>query len=279
MSVTFSLEFFPPKTKGAYHSMHSAVDELAKLGPDFMTVTYGAGGTTKDTTRKTVLELANDYDCPVAAHLTAVGASRSEVDEIASDYFKNGIDRLIVLRGDPPKGEKYTPHPDGYPYATDMVEGLMKLHDFDLTVAAYAEGHPEAPDADFDLDHLKRKLDAGAKRAITQFFFDPELYLRFRDKAAAAGIEKEIIPGLVPILNFQKIHNFAKRCGAPIPEFMVEMFDGVGSDTRNHRLLAMNVLSHQVTRLTAEGVGHIHFYTLNETLLTSQVCRWLKIAF
>mgnify|MGYP000067696204 CR=1 FL=1 len=279
MSVKFSLEFFPPKTKGAYHSMTQAVDELAHLGPEFMTVTYGAGGSTKDQTRKTVLELASKYDCPIAAHLTAVGASRDEICEIASDYYNNGIDRLVVLRGDPPPGEKYVPHPDGFPFAVDCVEALMKLHDFDITVAAYAEGHPEAPSLSFDMDNLKRKLDAGAKRAITQFFFDPELYLRFRDSAAKAGIEKEVIPGLVPILNFRKIRNFAEKCGAPIPNFLHQMFDGVGDDDTNHSLFAMNVLSHQVTRLAGEGVRNIHFYTLNETLLTSQICRWLKIGF
>jgi methylenetetrahydrofolate reductase (NADPH) len=279
MPATFSLEVFPPKSAGAYHSMREAMDVLAPLGPKFMTVTYGAGGTTRDKTKEIVLEMAGKYDFPVAAHLTGVGASKEETLDIAQDYWNNGIKHLVVLRGDMPNGEPYKPHPEGFSYALDMVEGLKKLQDFDITVAAYAEGHPDAPSLGFDLDYLKRKLDAGADRAITQFFFDPELYLRFRDRAVKMGIEKDIIPGLVPVLHFERICNFAKRCGAPIPKFLHDIFDGLEPTEENHKLFAMNVLSHQITRLEAEGVSHFHFYTLNDTLLTRHICRWLQLGF
>ena len=275
----FSLEIFPPKTEAAFQSLQESVKELAPLGPKFMTVTYGAGGSTKDKTKQTVMHLAENYKFPVAAHLTAVGASRGEVLEVADDYWRHGIKRLVVIRGDMPNGEKYQSHPDGFPYAVDLVEGLMKQHEWDISVAAYAEGHPEAPSLGYDMENLRRKMDAGASRAITQFFFDPELYLRFRDRAVKAGITKPIIPGLLPVLNFAKTKSFAARCGAPIPNFLAQIFEGQEPTELNHKLFAMNILSHQITRLTAEGVDHFHFYTLNETLLTRHICRWLQLGF
>jgi methylenetetrahydrofolate reductase (NADPH) len=279
MAATFSLEIFPPKTEGGDQSLKEALTELAPLGPRFMTVTYGAGGSARERTKSIVKELAAAHKFPVAAHLTAVGATRDEVDSVARDYWDNGIRHLVVIRGDMPGGERYRPHPEGYAYAVDMVRGLMKLHDFDITVAAYAEGHPEAPSLGFDMDNLKRKLDAGAQRAITQFFFDPELFLRFRDRAVKSGISKPIIPGLVPVLNFNRTRDFAQRCGAPIPNFLAQIFEGLEPTELNHKLFAMNVLSHQITRLSAEGVDHFHFYTLNETLLTKHICRWLQLGF
>lgn len=279
MPAQFSLEFFPPKTEAAYESLHESMKELAPLGPKFLTVTYGAGGSTKERTRQLVTDLAGTYKIPVAVHLTAVGAPREEVLDIASAYWEQGIRKLVVIRGDMPNGEKYKPHPDGFPYAADMVEGLMKRHEFDISVAAYAEGHPESPSLGFDMDNLRRKLDAGASRAITQFFFDPELYLRFRDRAVKAGITKPIVPGLLPVLNFEKTRSFAARCGAPIPNFLAHIFEGLEPTELNHKLFAMNVLSHQITRLAAEGVNHFHFYTLNETLLTRHICRWLQLGF
>ncbi|HEY8190763.1 MAG TPA: methylenetetrahydrofolate reductase [Micavibrio sp.] len=279
MATTFSLEIFPPKTEGGDQSLKEALTELAPLGPRFITVTYGAGGSAREKTKSIVRELAAAHRFPVAAHLTSVGATRDEVDAIAHDYWESGIKHLVVIRGDMPGGERYKPHPEGYPYAVDMVHGLMKLHDFDITVAAYAEGHPEAPSLGFDMDNLKRKLDAGAQRAITQFFFDPELFLRFRDRAVKSGIRKPIIPGLVPVLNFNRTKDFAQRCGAPIPNFLAQIFEGLEPTELNHKLFAMNVLSHQITRLSAEGVDHFHFYTLNETLLTKHICRWLQLGF
>lgn len=276
---SFSLEIFPPKTEAAIQSLQESLKELAPLGPKFVTVTYGAGGTTKDKTRQTVQHLIDNYKFPVAVHLTAVGAPRGEVLEIADEYWRAGVKRLVVIRGDMPDGGKYAPHPDGFPYALDLVEGLMKQHEWDITVAAYAEGHPEAPSLGFDMENLRRKLDAGAARAVTQFFFDPELYLRFRDRAVKAGISKPIIPGLLPVLNFAKTKSFAARCGAPIPNFLAQIFEGLEPTELNHKLFAMNILSHQITRLTAEGVDHFHFYTLNETLLTRHICRWLQLGF
>lgn len=276
---SFSLEIFPPKSDAAVQSLQDSLKELAPLGPKFVTVTYGAGGSTKDKTRQTVQHLVDNYKFPVAVHLTAVGASRSEVLAVADEYWHAGVKRLVVIRGDMPDGGAYMPHPEGFPYAADLVEGLMKQHDWDITVAAYAEGHPEAPSLGFDMDNLRRKLDAGSQRAITQFFFDPELYLRFRDRAVKAGITKPIIPGLLPVLNFAKTKSFAARCGAPIPNFLARIFEGLEPTELNHKLFAMNILSHQITRLTAEGVDHFHFYTLNETLLTRHICRWLQLGF
>ncbi|MBU0800753.1 MAG: methylenetetrahydrofolate reductase [Alphaproteobacteria bacterium] len=279
MPAAFSLEIFPPKSDAAYQSLQESLKELAPLGPKFMTVTYGAGGTTKDKTKQIVRDMAAAYDFPVAAHLTAVGASRDEVLAIADDYWSHGIKELVVIRGDMPNGERYKPHPDGFAYTADMVKALMAQHDYKITVAAYAEGHPDSPSLSFDMDNLRRKLDNGAQQAITQFFFDPELYLRFRDRAVKAGITKPIIPGLLPVLNFDKTKAFAARCGAPIPNFLAQIFEGLEPTELNHKLFAMNVLSHQITRLAGEGVEHFHFYTLNETLLTRHICRWLQLGF
>lgn len=259
--------------------MQHAADVLAKLNPDFMTVTYGAGGSTRQQTKELVLEFAKKYPFPVKAHITCVGSNRAEVDALAEEYWNAGIYRLVVLRGDNPGGGAYVPHPDGYDYAVDLVKGLRKLHDFDITVAAYPEGHPEAPSTDFDVEYLKQKLDAGASRAISQFFFDPEVFLRFRDKAAKFGIEEQIIPGILPILDVKRAENFARKCGASFPSFLEKMFEGVESRTVDHQLLAMNVLSHQITRLIQEGVHLFHFYTLNETMLTQHICTWLRNGF
>lgn len=279
MPLSFSLEIFPPKTNGAHHSLQEALAELVPLGPAFMTVTQGAGGAAQELTRDLTLELIAKHNFPVAAHLTAAGMTRAQVADIANDYWQKGIRRLVALRGDMADGQRFRPHPDGYNYAAEMVEDLAKRHDFDITVAAYAEGHPEAPSLEVDMDNLRRKLDAGASRAITQFFFDPELFLRFRDRAAKVGIEKPIIPGLVPVLNFGRIRKFAQRCGAPIPDFLTQIFEGLEPTELNHKLFAMNILSHQITRLAGEGVDHFHFYTLNETLLTKQICRWMQLGF
>lgn len=279
MPISFSLEIFPPKTSSAHETLLPALGEMAAMNPKFMTVTHSTTSAVKDVTKQMVLHLMSTYDMPVAAHITAVGASKDDVLAMADDYWESGIRKLVAIRGDMPDGAPYKPHPDGYTYATDMVEGLMKRHDFDITVAAYAEGHPESPSLAFDMDNLRRKLDAGAKRAITQFFFDPELYLRFRDSAAKAGITKQIIPGLVPVLHFGKIKSFAQRCGAPLPNFLAQIFEGLEPTELNHKLFAMNILSHQITRLAMEGVDHFHFYTLNETLLTKQICRWLQLGF
>ena len=280
--VDFSLEVFPPKNKQSMDKLWQATDQLATLHPSFMTVTCGAGGSDKSPTRDLVIQMAQRYGVPVKAHLTCVGASRADIDQIANDYWNAGIRHIVALRGDLPGGEmgtKYAPREDGYAYAVDLVEGLKKQHDFDISVAAYPEGHPEMPSLDYDLTYLKKKIDAGADRAITQFFFDPEVYLRFRDRAVKRGITAPIIPGILPILSFNKLKGFAARCQASVPNFLHEMFDGVEADSLDHQLLAMNVLSHQITRLYEEGVEFFHFYTLNDTLLTKHVCTWLRAGF
>ena len=282
--VDFSLELFPPRTPGAYYNLNEAVEELAALNPAFMTVTCGAGGSQPQSncekTQQLVLDLAKRYPFPIKAHVTCAGASRTEIDALADSYWQAGVTHLVALRGDMPNQEgKYMPHPEGYAYALDLIKGLKARHAFDITVSAYAEGHPEAPSLDFDLAYLKRKIDAGADRAITQFFFDPELFLRFRDRVIKKGINAPLIPGILPILNFEKLRGFARRCGAPIPNFLTTMFEGVPPESLDSRLLAMNVLSHQITRLIEEGVDFFHFYTLNETVLTKHVCKWLRAGF
>jgi methylenetetrahydrofolate reductase (NADPH) len=275
--VDFSLELFPPKSQGAYFSLQSALDELVALSPSFITITCGAGGSDNSHTKELVLDCAARYQpLPVKAHMTCVGRTKEELDRLADSYWDAGVTGIVALRGDAPKGETYRPHPEGYAYAIDLVAGLKQRHDFDITVAAYAEGHPEAPSLDFDLSYLKKKFDAGADQAITQFFFDPELFLRFRDRAVKRGIRKPIIPGLLPILDYPRMCHFAARCGAPIPNFLRSMFEGVAPKSLDHQLLAMNVLSHQITRLIEEGVEFFHFYSLNETLLTKHVCKWLR---
>ena len=215
----------------------------------------------------------------MAAHLTCVGASKEETDAIAQNFWDNNIRHIIALRGDVPSGGKYEPHPQGYAYAVDLVKGLKDKNDFEISVACYPELHPEAPSEKFELEYLKAKIDAGADRAISQFFFDPEVFLRFRDKAVAAGAEKPIVPGLLPILNFPKMLSFAERCGSQVPNFLHKMFDGISPDDIDHKLLAMNVLSHQITRLIEEGVEFFHIYTLNESLLTKHLCKWLRAGF
>ena len=274
--VDFSLELFPPKTRGAYFSLQSSLEDLVTLSPSFITITCGAGGSERDNTKDLVIECAERYQLPVKAHMTCIGRPREEIDALADAYWDAGIRGIVALRGDPPKGQSYQPHPQGYDYAIDLVRGLKKRHDFDITVAAYAEGHPDAPSLDFDISYLAKKFDSGADQAITQFFFDPELFLRFRDRAVKRGIDQPVIPGLLPILDYPRMCKFAKRCGAPIPNFLHTMFEGVEPDSLDHQLLAMNVLSHQITRLIEEGVEFFHFYSLNETLLTKHVCKWLR---
>jgi methylenetetrahydrofolate reductase (NADPH) len=213
-----------------------------------------------------------------APHLTCVDASRDEIDEIARGYWDIGVRHLVALRGDAPKGaESYVPHPDGYAYASDLVAGLMKVADFDISVAAYPEVHPEAEDAAFDLDNLKRKLDAGASRAITQFFFDSDAFLRFRDRCGQAGIESVIVPGILPITRFPQMERFAKMCGTAIPDALRHRFDGLDSDAETRQMIAASVAIEQVQYLKSEGIEDFHFYTLNRSELTYAICHALGV--
>lgn len=273
-----SFEFFPPNTEAMEATLWNSIQRLADLDPVFVSVTYGADGSTRERTHAAVERIIRDTNLTPAPHLTCVGASRAEIDEIARDYWNMGVRHLVALRGDAPKGsDSYVPHPDGYAYASDLVAGLRKVADFDISVAAYPEVHPEAPNADFDLDNLKRKLDAGATRAITQFFFDVDVFLRFRDRCAAAGIESSLVPGILPITRFPQLERFAKLCGASIPDWLRNRFTGLDDDEETRRMIAASVAIEQVRTLQQEGMDEFHFYTLNRSELTYAICHALGV--
>ena len=274
--VTF--EFFPPNTEKMEKTLWDSIERLAVLEPRFVSVTYGADGSTRQRTHAAVARIRNETDLTAAPHLTCIGATRGEVDDIAREYWDLGIRHLVALRGDAPKDVKhYTPHPGGYAYGSDLVEGLKRVADFDISVAAYPEVHPEAESPIADLDNLKRKLDAGASRAITQFFFDVEAYLRFRDLCTAAGIESKIVPGILPITRFPQLTRFAKQCGATVPEWLEHRFDGLEDDVDTRKLIAASVAIEQVQLLQKEGIEEFHFYTLNRSELTFAICHALGV--
>ena len=258
--------------------MWQSIERLAALEPSFVSVTYGADGSTRERTHDAVARITRETDLTAAPHLTCVGASRGEIDDIARAYWDMGIRHLVALRGDAPHGvKKYEPHPDGYAYASDLVEGLKKVADFEISVAAYPEVHPEAPNAAFDLDNLKRKLDAGATRAITQFFFETDVFLNFRDRCAAAGIDSPIVPGILPITRFPQLEKFAAACGASVPDWLREWFAGLEDDTQTRQMIAASVAISQVRRLQAEGIDEFHFYTLNRSELAFAICHALGV--
>lgn len=259
-------------------TLWSSIERLADLEPDFVSVTYGADGSTRERTHAAVERIMRDTKLTPAPHLTCVGASRGEIDDIARDYWDMGVRHLVALRGDAPKGaESYVPHPDGYAYASDLVAGLRRIADFEISVAAYPEVHPEAPGADFDLDNLKRKLDAGATRAITQFFFDVDVFLRFRDRCGVAGIESSIVPGILPITRFPQLERFADMCGASIPDWLRNRFQGLDDDDATRQMIAASVAIEQARDLGKEGVEEFHFYTLNRSELTYAICHALGV--
>ena len=276
--VQVSFEFFPPKTEKMQEQLWASIERLAPLNPHFVSVTYGAGGSTRERTHETVVRMQKEKGLQAAAHLTCVGATQSEVDSVAQHYWESGIRHIVALRGDPPEGEThYTPHPGGYAYASDLVAGLKKVADFEISVAAFPEPHPEAESAAADLDNLKRKIDAGASRAITQFFFDPDVYRRFRDRAVAAGITVPIVPGLMPATNFVQMCRFAEKAGASVPRWMHDVFDGLENDVETRRLVAASVAASQVRALVGDGVSEFHFYTLNRADLTYAICHILGL--
>jgi methylenetetrahydrofolate reductase (NADPH) len=281
-----SFEFFPPKSDRTQASLWETIRRLAPLGPAFVSVTYGAGGSTRERTHATVTNIQAETGIPAAAHLTCVAATREEIDEIARAYWAAGIRHIVALRGDPPPnadgtgglgGTGYVPHPGGYAYAVDLVAGLRRIADFEISVAAFPETHPEAASADVDLDNLKRKCDAGASRAITQFFFDDDAFLRFRDRAAGAGVGIPIVPGILPITNFARAAEFGAKCNCAMPPWFAELFDGLDDDPETRQMVAAKVAVDQCRRLVAEGVDHVHFYTLNRAELTVAICRMLGI--
>jgi methylenetetrahydrofolate reductase (NADPH) len=268
-----SFEFFPPKTEALETQLWACIKRLEALNPSFVSVTYGAGGSTRERTHATVEKLVRETSLTPAAHLTCVGATRDEVDEVARRYWDAGVKHIVALRGDPPPGQAYTPHQDGYEYAADLVAGLKKIADFEITVAAYPEVHPEATNPEADLDNLKRKLDNGATRAITQLFFDNTLYLRFLDRALAAGIKAPIVPGIMPITNFTQ----ASKFGAFIPAWLANIFEGLEDDLETRRMVAAATAAEQVRLLQANGIDEFHFYTLNRPDLTYAIARILGV--
>jgi methylenetetrahydrofolate reductase (NADPH) len=276
--VAVSFEFFPPKDEAMERTLWASIERLAPLSPRFVSVTYGADGSTRERTHNVVSRIQRETRLTAAPHLTCVDATREEVLEVAARYWDEGVRHIVALRGDPPAGTTgYTPHPGGFAYAADLVEGLRTVGDFEISVAAYPEKHPEAANAAFDIEVLKRKQDAGATRAITQFFFEPAVYLRFRDACVAAGITMSIVPGILPITRFPQLTRFAARCGASVPDWLEERFDGLEDDAETRKLIAAAVAIEQVARLRREGVEEFHFYTLNRAELTYAICHALGL--
>jgi len=276
--VSVSFEFFPPKTEKMEETLWASLKRLEPLGPQFVSVTYGAGGTTRERTHNTVVGIQNETTMQAAAHLTCVGSSKAEIDEIADRYWEEGIRHIVALRGDPEEGaSEYKPHPDGYAYAVDLVEGLKKRHNFEISVAGYPETHPDAPSAQFDIDYLKKKVDAGADRVITQYFFEAETFLRYRDKAAAAGINVPIVPGILPVTNFKQVLKFSDACNTKVPAWMADLFSGLDDEPETRKLVAATVASELCRVLHANGVKDFHFYTLNRADLTYAFCHILGV--
>ncbi len=276
--VQVSFEFFPPNDAAMEQTLWSSIERLAPLHPRFVSVTYGADGSTRDRTHKVITRVLRETRLTGAPHLTCIGASRDEIREIAKRYWEEGVRNIVALRGDPPAGvTRYVPHPGGYAYAADLVRGLKEIADFDISVAAFPETHPEANSPEDDLANLKRKLDAGATRAITQFFFDTECYLRFRDRCATVGIDAVIVPGILPITRFPQMLRFAERCGASVPAWLMERFEGLDDDPETRKMIAASVAIEQVARLRREGVDEFHFYTLNRAELAYAICHALGL--
>ena len=272
-----SFEFFPPRTPALETQLWAAVERLAVLKPRFVSVTYGAGGSTQERTHATVLRLLRETPLTPAAHLTCVGATRAEVDKVARQYWEAGVKHIVALRGDAPKGESYAPHEGGYPFAADLVKGLKQVADFEITVAAYPEIHPQAQSLEADLDNLKRKLDAGATRAITQMFFDNATFLRFLDKAVAAGITAPIVPAIMPVSNFAQAARFCASCGTIVPDWMAALFEGLDDDVEIRRMVAAATAAEQVRTLQANGIDEFHFITLNRPDLVYAIARILGV--
>lgn len=271
-----SFEFFPPATPELHQKLWQALERLAPLTPRFASVTYGAGGSTRERTHETVVAIQERLGLRPAAHLTCVAASRDEIEGIARRYWQAGIRHIVALRGDPPEGEgRFTPHPQGYARASELVAGLKKVADFEISVAAHPETHPDAVSPASDLENLKRKQDAGAARGITQFFFDVDVFLRFRDRAAKAGVSMPLVPGILPVTNFRQVRKFAARCGASVPPALARHFEGLDDDPETRMLVAAHVAGEQCRRLQAEGVQEFHFYTLNRAELTRAICHLL----
>ena len=277
-AIQVSFEFFPPADEKMEQTLWASIQRLAPLRPRFVSVTYGADGSTRERTHQVVARVAAETSLTAAPHLTCIGADRDPILEIARGYWDSGIRHIVALRGDPPQGAGgYRPYPGGFDYAVDLVRGLRRIGDFEISVAAYPEVHPEAPSAGFDLENLKAKLDAGAARAITQFFFDTAVFLRFRDRCAAAGITASLVPGILPITRMPQMLRFAQRCGALVPDWLRTRFEGLEEDADTRRMIAAAFAIGQVETLVREGVHEFHFYTLNRADLTFAICHALGV--
>lgn len=278
--IEVSFEFFPPATDAGAATLARCADELAPLGPNFVSVTYGAGGTTQDRTHQAVSRLARETELNVAGHLTCVGATKDQVGEVIDDYVSAGVSHIVALRGDAPEGQTDGTVSGGYVDAADLVAGIRSRHDADgieISVGAYPETHPKAASPEADLENLKKKLDAGADRAITQFFFDTDVFLRFLERARSAGITAPIIPGIMPVTNFSNIARFSSRCGTEIPDWMHDLFAGLDDAPEVHQLVSATLAAEQCRRLAEHGVTNFHFYTMNKPELTAATCRILGV--
>lgn len=275
--ITASFEFFPPKSDKMAETLWSTVKRLETLNPSFVSVTYGAGGSTRERTHKTVERILTETDLLPAAHLTCVGASRTEVDDIVREYWDLGVRHLVALRGDPLEGigSRYTPHNSGYPYASDLVAGIKKIADFDISVSGYPEKHPESGSWQSEIDNLKRKVDAGADRIITQYFFDNDLFDDYLDRIAAAGINIPVVPGILPIHNFEQTMVFSAKCGTSIPQWLARRFAGLHNDPETRKLVGVSIACEQVMDLVDRGINDFHFYTMNRADLTYAICHML----
>ncbi len=277
--IDVSFEFFPPKNARMEESLWTAVRRLEPLAPQFVSVTYGAGGSTRERTHQTVARLVGDTSLQPAAHLTCVGATREEVNEVVRGYWIAGVRHIVALRGDPQAGigTAYQPHPGGYATTADLIAGIKRIGDFEISVGGYPEKHPESPTDVADIDHLKAKVDAGANRVITQFFFDNAHYLKFVEKARAAGIWCPIHPGIVPIHNFRQVSGFGAKTGTTMPAWLARRFEGLDDDPATTQLVAAAVAAEQVMDLVDQGIRHVHFYTLNRADLVYAICHLLGL--
>ncbi len=278
--IKVSFEFFPPKSEKMEARLWQAIRRLQSLNPQFVSVTYGAGGSTRERTHSTVARILNETSLRLAAHLTCVGATRGEVNEVIEDYKRLGVKQIVALRGDPEEGvgERYMAPNDGYQSSIELIEGISKIGGFDILVSAYPEQHPESPSRAADIDWLKRKVDAGATRAVTQFFFDNELFLRYLDEVRAAGITIPITPGIIPIANFQQVKKFATMAGASVPDWLGKRFEGLeNEDMETRQMIAAAIGAEQVMELVDEGLQEVHFYTLNKAKLVYAICHLLGL--
>lgn len=277
--IAVSFEFFPPKSPEMERSLWAAIERLSPLSPQFVSVTYGAGGSTRERTHRTVKRMLDETTLKPAAHLTCVDASKSDVDSVIDSYWEAGVRHIVALRGDPAGGigANYVARLDGYAHATELVSAIKSRHDFEISVGIYPEGHPQSPDIAFDLDVLRQKIDAGATRGISQFFFEPETYLRFRDKVADKGLKIELLPGIMPVTNFKGLIQMAKACKTHLPEWLYGLFAGLDEDLDTRKILACAIATDLVLKLEEEGVENFHFYTLNRADLVYALCRALGL--